>query len=49
MDNSSLVTQNMMEDNSVVWMNQETLDIVFVFANKGGLDHIFTNEGPLSD
>lgn len=38
-----------MEDNSVVWMNQETLDIVFFFANKGGLDLTFTNEGPLSD
>lgn len=39
MDNYNIGTQNVAGDNSIVWVDQETFDVVFVFANKGSLDH----------
>lgn len=47
MDNSGLGTQNVMEDKSVVWVDQETLDLVSAFIEKGGMNHAFIEVDPL--
>lgn len=45
MDNSRPKAQDVIKDNSNVWINQETLDIVFTFTCKGGMGHAFTMMG----
>lgn len=38
----------MTEDNSIVWVDQKTLDTVFTFICEGGLNHFFTEVDPSS-
>lgn len=48
MDNFPLRNRDSIKDNSVQWVNQETLDNVTTFTDKGGMDHAFSVLGPSS-
>lgn len=48
-ENSIHGTHNVLEDNSFVWMEKETIYVVSSFTGKDGLDHAFTKVGSPSD
>lgn len=42
MCNSLPGTQNVTQEKLAMWVDQEALEVIIVFAYKGGLDHSFT-------
>lgn len=46
MDNSEFKDQRASRNNSVMWLDQETLDIIFAFVGEGGLDDTFIEVVP---
>lgn len=44
--NTGLGTHNVTGENFVVWVDKEMLNVMSIFAGKGGFDHAFTEAGP---
>lgn len=49
MNNSQLRFQNTTEDNSIMWVDQETLHTVYIFVSEGSLNQTFNEVSPSSN